>query len=282
MAITNIVSNAQDQSVANPSWTHTPTGTPAGVIVITSERFDFIGVTAVTYGGTSMTEITGSPHQHTTGETGQVTVWFLGSSVPTGAQTVAVTGGAIQRAMVSYTMSASGDMVIQDTDATINSDSVLEPSATLSLGSNNCFCAFGWGSGRTGSLTPLTDWTVDQSLIFSSQIGAVSSYDIIDSTDVTMGWSQGTADDAFALGIAIREDAVSPTLDQEGFHFRDDDGSETSASFRGAQDSNITAPILENIRLRMLINSTGNPDSGQYQIEYKVSSADDSTYVKIV
>ena len=58
-------------------------------------------------------------------------------------------------------------------------------------------------------------------------------------------------------------------LEQEGFRFRADDGNETTATWLASQDTNINRATLTNTRLRMLINATGDPDSNQYQLEYR-------------
>jgi hypothetical protein len=61
------------------------------------------------------------------------------------------------------------------------------------------------------------------------------------------------------------------TLDQEGFRLRNDDGDEDAASWKEAQDANITAPKNANIRLRMIVDATGDPATAQYQLEYRRS-----------
>lgn len=63
--------------------------------------------------------------------------------------------------------------------------------------------------------------------------------------------------------------ASASTREQEGFRFRNDDGSETTATWKAAQDTDVTAPSGANTRLRFLINATGDPSSTQYQVEYK-------------
>ncbi|MFI5401309.1 MAG: hypothetical protein ACHQ1G_00005, partial [Planctomycetota bacterium] len=62
--------------------------------------------------------------------------------------------------------------------------------------------------------------------------------------------------------------AAAPTIEQEGFRFRADDGSESGASFLAAQDTDITRPKATNTRLRVLANATGDPASKQFQLEY--------------
>lgn len=75
------------------NWTHTPVGTPQGVLVFTfSTLSSNDNATAVSYGASSMTAVSGGRAVSTGGTyIGDVKAWFLGSSVPTGAQTVTVT-----------------------------------------------------------------------------------------------------------------------------------------------------------------------------------------------
>jgi hypothetical protein len=80
-----------------------------------------------------------------------------------------------------------------------------------------------------------------------------------------------------AVGVSYLGDAL-PTIEQEGFRFRNDDGNETTANWAASQDNNATAPAEVNLRLRMLINATGNPATAQYQLEYKKST--DSDWIK--
>ena len=62
--------------------------------------------------------------------------------------------------------------------------------------------------------------------------------------------------------------APSPTSDQEGARFGNDDGSESAHTFAAAQDANITAPIGARV-LRVLINTTGDEPAAAFQLEYK-------------
>ena len=71
------------------SWTHTPVGTPRGVVVLIAQEGGATDeVSGVTYGGVAMTRV--RREVRATAEAGQVWIYFLGSGVPSGAQTVAV------------------------------------------------------------------------------------------------------------------------------------------------------------------------------------------------
>lgn len=67
--------------------------------------------------------------------------------------------------------------------------------------------------------------------------------------------------------IAMRELGVA--WEQEGYRFRNDDGSETTATWRKAQDVVDTVDKNENIRPRVLTDATGNPPTVTRTLQYK-------------
>jgi hypothetical protein len=69
--------------------------------------------------------------------------------------------------------------------------------------------------------------------------------------------------------VYIEVDYTSATLEQEGFRFRNDDGSETTATWKAAQDTNIKIKADTNTRLRALVNATGDPSAQNYQLEFR-------------
>ena len=71
----------------------------------------------------------------------------------------------------------------------------------------------------------------------------------------------------------------SVSTDQEGARFRNDDGSETTATWAASQDSNITKPLGANLRTRFLINAAGDPASAAYTLYYKKSTS--GTYIAV-
>ncbi len=75
--------------------------------------------------------------------------------------------------------------------------------------------------------------------------------------------------------------AATTTREQEGFRFRNDDGSETGATWASAQDANLTAPLGAK-RLRLLANATGDPASAAYTLRYQKNGAGGYTAVPTV
>lgn len=62
------------------------------------------------------------------------------------------------------------------------------------------------------------------------------------------------------------------TLEQEGFRFRNDDGSETTATWLAGQDTAASIAAATAFRLRMLVNATGDPVSHGYKLQWKKAS----------
>lgn len=63
--------------------------------------------------------------------------------------------------------------------------------------------------------------------------------------------------------------ATSGSVEQEGFRFRNDDGSETTATWVAAQDTDIIRPVSTPTRLRVLLNGTLDRGSEDYRLEYR-------------
>lgn len=185
----------------------TPVGTPRGVIALflSTGSSPWGPNSATAYGGTSMTQVPNSPASHGTGEQGEVRVWFLGASVPTGNQDCVFTVDASTvRAAGVITLTADADVEVITTDATTGIQA--DPSGTLTLGGRTCFCAIGLYSGQNdpSGITPLTNWTARDEPDAGSEMAGFYTYDTIDSTDVTWGWTQTTEDSA-GLAIAVSE-----------------------------------------------------------------------------
>jgi hypothetical protein len=103
-----------------------------------------------------------------------------------------------------------------------------------------------------------------------------AEFGIVDNVNWEIGSYTIWMDDC---GVYDSDPTPTPTLEQEGFRFRLDDGNETGASWLATQDANISRDKNLNTRLRVLLNATGDLSSTQYQLEYKKST--DSTFVKV-
>lgn len=179
------------------------------VINVTSSGVDEIS--GVTYGGVAMTELAAvSPQYKATGEPTGLSYFYLGSGIPTGAQTVQVTvsGATVTKAAFCRTLTAATDTEIIST-VVWNSDALANPTGTLTLSGREAFCAESFVSGQNAvtGIAPLTNWTA-----FESDLGnmclANYVYDIVGTANVTVGWTQ-TSEDAVGFATAVAEVIVA-------------------------------------------------------------------------
>lgn len=196
------------------SWTHTPVGTPRGVFVFIVTQTDTADViSGVTYGGVTMDR-----QQHAAdavGEAGACYGYFLGESVPTGAQTVEVTvsSGSNAKWACAITVTAAADTELAgigsaklEGDST-NSSVTITGIAGASYGAAGMF----WGGGIVGSVVEGTGMTMRQTHDFGDVTGfAMSRSSQLASGDMTMAFdTSGDTDDTAMVGIAIQEAASS-------------------------------------------------------------------------
>ena len=78
-------------------------------------------------------------------------------------------------------------------------------------------------------------------------------------------------------GLWVRGN-ILPIYDQEGFQFRNDDGTEVTATDVGAQDAGMSEDVNVRKRLRILVNVTNVPDPFGYRLEVKKSTDSDASY----
>ena len=196
------------------TWDHDPVGTPRAVIVmVVQDDGTTDSVTTVTYDGTSMVEVTGSPLLKSSGEPGGVHIFFLGASVPTTdpAEIVVSRNGTITARAAAITLTAADDTEVVDT-STLSSDSQANPSLTVSLAGRTSFVAEAFFSGRGAitQLTPLTFWTDQLEHDFGATTAGWYTFDTVGSTDVTAGYSAG-GDDVVLIALAVSEVEAEPS-----------------------------------------------------------------------
>lgn len=189
----------------NLSWTHTPVGTPRAVKVDIIENGGTNGVTSVTYGGVPLQLV--AENAKTSGEAGTVVTYFLGSGIPTGAQTVSVTvSDAVSKRACATTLTAAADTCWTSADISIGSDSLANPTSTIVLHGKTSFVSIALFSGQnaTTGITQSTGWTNRLEHAFGSQTAGWYTYNTIATANVACGWTQ-TADDAVMVALAITE-----------------------------------------------------------------------------
>ncbi len=191
----------------NLSWTHTPVGTPRAILVSIAQYVTGADeVSGVTYGGVAMSRV--AVNLKATGQPGGGYVYILGSNIPTGAQTVSVTVSAstATRRGTSMSLTGAADTETVDSDTTINSDSLENPSVTLSHAGRTCFDAIVFMSGQNdvSLISPLANWTARLEVDAGPRTLGFYTFDTISASDATAGWTQ-TAQDAVMVALAVSE-----------------------------------------------------------------------------
>lgn len=186
----------------------TPVGTPRGAIVFIIQSNQTDEISGVTYGGVAMTEVTGSPNAKATGQVGTVYAYFLGASIPPGAQDIVCTasGTTGTKQPFVYSLTADADTELVDQDATINTDSAENPSITLSHGGRTCFDALSFISGQlaVSGVDVLAGWSVQNETDGGPFVYGCYKHDTPGTSDVSAGLTQ-TAEDALVIAVAVSE-----------------------------------------------------------------------------
>jgi len=213
MTVANAATSGVANTASNHSWTHTPdvAGDPRAVVVYVSQPTASENyITGVTYGGTALAQIAGSPLSKATSQAMHVSCWFLGSGIPTGAtETVVASHSASgSRLCVCITVTAAADCEVYDID-TVSSDSVTNPSMTLVLDGKACLVSNGFASGvaATTGIAPATNMQNIAEADAGASCGGCYAYNpYVTSSATDVGWQQ-TTEDALGIATAITETA---------------------------------------------------------------------------
>jgi hypothetical protein len=194
------------------SFTHTPVGTPRGITVLIVSTAATDTVTGVTYGGTAMSQPEGSPVVSTSAEGGACHAFTLGESgetVPTGAQTVAITGTGTLRVIVqSATAGNHCDFVVGTFEQLAVSG---DQTVTLATGGReSAVTIVAWSeAGTVGGVNPLANWTAAAG--GEADEGSESTYrysfDTVGTSDVSAGVNVPSSAGLAFIVVAIVEAA---------------------------------------------------------------------------
>lgn len=138
-------------------------------------------------------------------------------------------------------------------------------------------------SANTGTITSPDLSTILQEIVDRSSYGGDIGLTYRSDTavgDNWQSWIDYSDNSANAAVLDVTYSGASASLEQEGFRWRDDDGSESTATWLDSQDTNITRATATNTRLRVLVDGTNDPATSPYQLEYKLSS--DSQYRQVL
>ena len=133
---------------------------PKGVLVFAMSYGAADLSTAVTYGGTSLSRVTGGMAADTATEQGRVAAWFLGSSVPSGAQNVVVTrsNNANPSYSVAFLLGGAADLtnavtpVLQQENAA-GAAQTIDPGTTTSIVLAGLYTGSATAPGASTSMT---------------------------------------------------------------------------------------------------------------------------------
>lgn len=203
-------------SEASFSWSHSPNGTPRGVLVLVYTFADQDLVSSVTYGGVSVPAVSGGEAVCTETEASRCRAFFLGSSIPTGTQTVVVnrTNNATVMYAHSFNVTAGGDtevntagIVLQTTSGTLAEVNVDDGSP----GTNSQrFAGITSGLGALTLIDPGANSTTFADL--QIDIGARIAYAVWETTpgqgSRPVGFVSATTDERSAVYLAVREIAA--------------------------------------------------------------------------
>lgn len=205
------------------SWTHTPSGTPAGILVFTFTNFSTDIISAVDYGGVAMTAVSGGYAVDTATEPGNCKAWYLGSSIPIGAQTITVTrtNDASTAYGACHAVTAGGDtevylpgIVLLQNNGTFAEQNVDDGSpGTDSLRfagahSGNSSQGIG-GANSTLDVASCIDYGVYVNVTVRETTAGQGSRPV--------GFSYGTSDDRAAVHLAVREVSAPPSGNTTNF-----------------------------------------------------------------
>lgn len=205
-----------DGTSGDRTFTHTPVGTPAGVVVtvggLTATATE---VSGVLYGGVSMSlEVSAIDNS----EAGNVMIFFLGTGIPTGAQTVTLQNCAAssEHWAVCYTVTAATTDTAVDDTSKLDSQSGANPAVLMTTTDTTMsFAMIHSGLISPTSMTALTGCTVpfsngaDYALVGSRSGQAVRRTSADAAGSITIGCA-ASADDYGIAGISIKESGSPP------------------------------------------------------------------------
>jgi hypothetical protein len=197
------------------SWTHAPSGTPRGVLCFTHVNANADDATAVDYGASAMASVSGGRAVDTAGEPGDTKAWFLGSSVPTGNQTVTVTRNNNSNVMYAscVTVTASSDTEVYTAGIVLVSGDGVLAEANVDDGSPGTDSLRVSASQFGGGTVPPagTNSTALISIDFGARtIGAWRETTAGQGSRPVGGNSSPASDDRAAVYLAIRETGGAP------------------------------------------------------------------------
>jgi len=279
MAITNIGTNTS--STGNSSipltFNHTQVAGSNRVIVVFagSENANETSTWTVTYGGQAMTIVEA---QQGAGFANNALVCYLfEADLPgDGSNTISVTFSGTSGSLNINAFCAEYDGVTQlisDTDiANIGSNTTITNTIT---GANTDLLCSTLSSGATGSFThsdsqnELIDFNASSSVFSATDLLATGAISSLTST------FSSSANRLARACIVFNEAPSGGNYDQTSFRGRNDDGTETTATWKAVANTNWNQRQNTNFRVRFLIQEDDDVEdlNVEYQLQYNLNAA---------
>ncbi len=210
MAIAHDAESNVAAGTGDLSWTHTPVGVPAAVLVLAVQNTNAVDQDAgCVYGGVAMQEVLGSPFLHPTGsEDGAISAYFL-ADPPPGAQTVLLdtTSTGSSRRAVCFSVTSAAKVAIEDI-AWLDQSSGANPSLAMNTGvgvGTLTYAALHSGQDAVSSIAAGSGMTEVLEHDFGSQTASwIRSTSVDAGSGFTAGWTV-TTEEAGAVAVALRE-----------------------------------------------------------------------------
>lgn len=227
-------------------------------------------INTVTYGGTALTRVA-----QTTPSNGDdlCEIWRL-LNPTAGTANVVITGSGTNLSGTTMAVNTTG----QDTGGTPEGSSFTN-SSTVNGTSTGNLAITGAVSGDVtlvviadGSATAITPGSTGgagmaELFDLASNGEETEAFKVFDAVTQVSGGSFTSAGWAIA---AIVLKGVALAREQEGYRFRNDDGSESTATWKAAQDTDVTGLAKATpLRLRVLTNVTSDPPSEALKLQWR-------------
>lgn len=245
------------------TFSHTCTG--ASKLVVSVQLWQDVAgtgtVSGITYNGVALTKI-GEKRQASTSM--QVEMWYLDAPAA-GAHNIVVTISGNTDARKAGSISLIGATNGYDqTNSSGGSSTSASTSVTPSVNDSiiiDTLISFGGTTAVEGSTSFFESTT--------GSINAAAQYYIqTTAASKAMTWSWTTSGD-YSHFVASFKPGALQSIDQEGYRWRNDDGSESAATWAASQDTALSVGRNVIKRLRVLLNSSADTPAKSYRLEYR-------------
>lgn len=206
-SIRTIIFDAATESVRTGTettydFTHTPVGTPRAIVVTSAAPAGTFLITGMTYGGVPMARATRDAD--TSSEIGTTEIWFLGTGIPAGPQTVSVSIPSATTAdyhfvAMSFLGTSSSDMEIVF-GGSVAGDRVDPYLVVSNFGRISQGVLVTWsGQDAPASITVQSGNTLVHDHDFGANSSKVARQNVPTSQDVSLGFTIALEDNSFSV-----------------------------------------------------------------------------------